>query len=454
MRPVYHYTPAANWLSDPNGLVHAGGLWHLFYQYNPLHDQWGHMAWGHATSADLVEWAEQPPALLEDSEHLIFSGSAVVDGADCGGFGSSAIVALYTGAAQAGGRQVQCLASSVDNGNTWAKFAGNPVLDRNLADFRDPNVFWHAASARWIMVVALSMENRALVLVSATLRDWHEVSTIGPFDWPGRVWECPLLIELPIEGGGTRWLFKVDLLHDGPGSGAVGITGTFDGELFAADCRADGSAAWHTIDGGRDFYAAIAWHEPRDRQGRPCWIGWMGNHGYQAALPSRGWRGMMSLPRRISLRRHDGMLRLVQMVEPAQAASAGPETCHSGTVAGVMISTASRIAISGIGTAAVTLRLRQPGRELVLQMADGRLRLDRSAGFSAAFDTPIDTDLAAGDGVVIWLDHGCMEIESAGGAGWISVQHDLMQTTTMLAIDGPEAVEIVVATMGRSLLTR
>ena len=98
MRPLYHYAPAANWLSDPNGLVHHQGEWHLFYQYNPHGEDWGHMSWGHAVSTDLRHWQELPPALLEDELHAIFSGSAVVDHANTAGLGEEAMVALYTGA--------------------------------------------------------------------------------------------------------------------------------------------------------------------------------------------------------------------------------------------------------------------------------------------------------------------------------------------------------------------
>ena len=101
------------WLSDPNGLVHHGGLWHLFYQYNPHGEDWGHMSWGHAVSPDLANWTERPPALLEDDQFMIFSGSAVHDPQGAAGFGKDALVAIYTGAQlNPTALQTQCLGFS------------------------------------------------------------------------------------------------------------------------------------------------------------------------------------------------------------------------------------------------------------------------------------------------------------------------------------------------------
>src|SRR5581483_47314 len=99
-RPQFHFSPAKNWTNDPNGMVYYDGEYHLFYQFNPLGDKWGHMSWGHAVSRDLVHWEHLSVALPEDKGVMIFSGSAVVDWKNSSGFGKDGkppLVAIYTG---------------------------------------------------------------------------------------------------------------------------------------------------------------------------------------------------------------------------------------------------------------------------------------------------------------------------------------------------------------------
>ena len=131
-RPLFHFTPPKNFINDPNGLVFLDGEYHLFYQHNPEGDRWGHMSWGHAVSRDLLRWEHLPIALREQDGIMIFSGSAVLDAKNSSGLGrddAPPMVAVYTGDGHK--KQTQNLASSLDRGRTWTKFAGNPVLDLN-----------------------------------------------------------------------------------------------------------------------------------------------------------------------------------------------------------------------------------------------------------------------------------------------------------------------------------
>ena len=99
-RPQFHFTPPKNWMNDPNGMVYYDGEYHLFYQYNPEGDKWGHMSWGHAVSKDLLHWEHLPVALREENDVMIFSGSVVADWKNTSGFGKGdkpPLVALYTG---------------------------------------------------------------------------------------------------------------------------------------------------------------------------------------------------------------------------------------------------------------------------------------------------------------------------------------------------------------------
>ena len=239
-RPAFHYTPEKNWMNDPNGMVYLDGEYHLFYQYNPEGDKWGHMSWGHAISTDLVHWREMPLALAEADGEMIFSGSAVVDWKNTSGFGRDGqppLVAIYTGHRE--GNQSQCLAYSTDKGRTWTKYSGNPVLDLHESDFRDPKVFWHAPTKRWIMAVALSLQRKILFFSSPDLKSWTKLSEFGPAGATTGIWECPDLFPLPIEGapGKQRWALLVNVGSGAPagGSGCQYFTGSFDGKRFIAD---------------------------------------------------------------------------------------------------------------------------------------------------------------------------------------------------------------------------
>lgn len=311
-RPAYHFTPELNWMNDPNGLVYVDGEYHLFYQHNPLGNEWGHMSWGHAVSKDLLHWEHLPIALRDEYGVMMFSGSAVVDTFNSSGFAAAdrpPLVAIFTGHSQ--DRQTQDLAFSNDLGRTWTKYAGNPVLDVGEKDFRDPKVFWYEPTKRWVMVVSLAVQKRLQFFESTDLKNWTLLSDFGPAGEPNKLnWECPDLFELPIEDepGKTRWVLEADMGNGAiaGGSGGEYFTGVFDGNKFVADSM---TSQW--VDFGRDFYAPVSWSNIPESDGRRIWIGWMNN--WETCLnPTYPWRSAMSIPRELKLRWIDGKLRLCQ----------------------------------------------------------------------------------------------------------------------------------------------
>ena len=344
-RPQFHFSARRHWINDPNGLVWLDGEYHLFFQHNPYGAQWGHMSWGHAVSPDLVHWQELPLAIAEDEEASIFSGSVVVDSANTSGFGDGRtppLVAVYTACLRRPeGGQEQALAFSTDRGRSFTQYAGNPVLDLGLADFRDPKVFWHAATARWVMVVVLPDARCAKFYASADLKAWQWLSDFAaPFEGDG-IWECPDLIELPDPAGppgATAWLLKVDVFggHPSGGTGARLFVGRFDGTRFMPEPEA--APRW--ADFGADFYAALSWANLPGTPPRALWLAWMNCHRYAKHLPTGDWRGAMSLPRELALARDaQGAWQLLQ--QPAAELQAlrgapldvGTRTLDRGTLA-------------------------------------------------------------------------------------------------------------------------
>ena len=308
-RPQIHFTPAKNWMNDPNGMVYADGTWHLFYQYNPQGNDWGNMSWGHATSTDLIYWTEQAVALTRDELGAIFSGSCVIDKDNTAGFGANAMIALYTSAGETGdvqGKQQQSIAYSTDGGKTFTRYTGNPVIKNNDDNLRDPKVFWHAESSQWIMALAKGWKMGVEFYSSPDLKNWTHQSTFF-LELPGRPsiqWECPDLIHL-----GNKWILLVSVNPGGPilGSGTMYFVGDFDGKAFTAD-NLD-YPLW--LDYGMDNYAGVTWSNTDDRK---VMIGWMNNWQYAGTVPCSPWRSAMTLPRELKLIEYDGKPLLASTV--------------------------------------------------------------------------------------------------------------------------------------------
>jgi levanase/fructan beta-fructosidase len=329
-RPALHFAARNTWLNDPNGLIFHDGVYHLYYQNNPLDNVWGNMSWGHATSLDLVTWTEHPVAISFDDNEDVFSGSIVFDRDNTSGLGTDAappLVAVYTSAFKPGtaleGIQAQSLAYSRDGGYTWTKHTANPVLDRGSADFRDPKVFRYdgGAGSYWVMVAVEATDFQVVLYKSYDLKGWEFLSAFGPANATGGVWECPDLFALPLDGDpeNRQWVLTVNLNPGGPNKGSAGqyFVGDFDGITFTSATTVtqglqdpDRLDEYQWLDWGRDYYAAVSFSDaPHNRR---LMIAWMNNWEYANHIPTSPWRSPMSLAREISLHTIEGKPRLIQ----------------------------------------------------------------------------------------------------------------------------------------------
>ena len=308
-RPTYHFSPLYGWMNDPNGMVYKDGEYHLFYQHNPYGSKWGNMHWGHAISKDLINWEHRPDAITPDALGTIFSGSAVVDTDNTAGFGAGAIVAIYT---QNSDRQVQSIAYSTDNGRSFTKYENNPVLTSDVRDFRDPKVFWHKETQRWIMLLAVGQEMQ--IFSSSNLKDWAFESSFGEGQGAhGGVWECPDLFELPVDGTNEKkWVLLCNLNPGGPfgGSATQYFVGTFNGKEFVNESPS--KTKW--MDWGKDHYATVTWSDAPDN--RRIAIAWMSNWQYANDVPTSQYRSPNSVPRDLSLFTVDGETYLQSAPSP------------------------------------------------------------------------------------------------------------------------------------------
>lgn len=281
-RPQFHFSAARNWLNDPNGLIFYKGEYHLFYQHDPdsMRGAGINMHWGHAVSPDLLHWKELPIALSPIGTHQRYSGSAVIDWQNSGGFQTGAEPAMVAFHTLTGVGQT--LAYSNDRGRTWKDFEPHPVL----ADpDRDPKVFWHEPSRCWVMV--LYNEGHFVFYNSPDLRHWTRQSSIG------EVYECPDLFELPVDGDAqrTKWV-----LVNGDGNYRIG---GFDGKSFTPESpvlRGD----W-----GRSLYATQTWNDIPAADGRRIQLAWL-----RGEYPRMPFSQQMSFPCQLTLRSFPEGIRL------------------------------------------------------------------------------------------------------------------------------------------------
>ena len=299
-RPVYHHTPAWGWMNDPNGMFYKDGVWHLYFQYNPYGSQWENMTWGHSTSTDLMHWKFEGTPVQPDAWGTIFSGSAVVDHNNTAGFGNGTVVAMYT---SAGENQTQSLAYSTDNGKTFTKYEGNPIITSNTPDFRDPHMFWNEDIKKWNMILAEGQHMN--IYSSDDLKAWKLESQFGAeYGNHSGVWECPDLMKLRVRGTDKyKWMLICNINPGGPfgGSATQYFVGDFDGKKFTCETAPE-VTRW--MDYGKDHYATVTFDNAPD--GRRVAMAWMSNWQYANQVPTKQYRSGNSIPRDLDLYEYEG----------------------------------------------------------------------------------------------------------------------------------------------------
>ena len=402
-RPLYHHTPPYGWMNDPNGIFYKDGVWHLYFQYNPFGSQWENMNWGHSTSRDLIHWTYEGVPIQPDALGVIYSGCCVVDKDNVAGFGKNAVIAFYT---SAGTSQTQSIAYSLDNGKTFTKYAGNPIVTSNVPDFRDPKVFWNEDTQLWNLILAAGQQMS--IYSSKNLKDWTFESHFGEgYGNHDGVWECPDLIKM-----GNKWVLLCNINPGGPygGSATQYFVGHFDGHKFTCE-SAPTITKW--LDYGKDQYATVTFNNAPN--GRIVAIPWMSNWQYGNHVPTLQFRSANGLPRELGLFSYQGESYISVKPSPEVFKAFSNKTSTK-------LQPASYIEVTNIkGNASITLKNNQ--NEEVVMVYDakkGTFSMDRNqsgvSDFSSEFKA-VTTSPTYGaiSGLQIFVDKSSVEVFDVDG---------------------------------------
>ncbi|MET9660717.1 GH32 C-terminal domain-containing protein [Streptomyces sp. NPDC006510] len=440
-RPDYHYTQLASHTSDPNGLVHHEGEYHLFHQDSGQ--------WAHAVSTDLLHWRALPVALpVSDFGHT-WSGSCVVDPDDTSGLfgGRAGLIAYYTSyhPDRPGGNQCVRVAFSKDRGRSWQWHGTDPVVQNPGGpdggwDFRDPKVVRDTDRDQWVMVV--SGGDHVRFFTSTDLLHWVYRSSFGYGDWvTGGVWECPDLFPLPVDGDldRVRWVLALSTgaVRSTDGSAAEYFLGDWDGTAFTTTNQAGTPLR---AEAGRDYYAAMTFYGLPD--GRRVQLGWLSNWDYAFSAPTGAWNGQLGIARELTLTGKGLVQRPAVEVETLRTASTTIEdvTVRPGSadplsaLRGRSYEIQAEIALPGTGAATeFGFRLRTGGDRRTLvgyDVGTGKLFVDRSASGADDFTehfagrTDAALPLATIDGerrlqIRLFMDTSSVEV--FGGDGLVTI---------------------------------
>lgn len=407
-RPVYHHTPAYGWMNDPNGMFYKDGVWNLYFQHNPYGSQWENMTWGHSTSTDLVHWKFQGDPVQPDALGTVFSGSAVVDKENTSGFGKGAVIALYT---SAGESQTQSMVYSTDNGKTFTKYEGNPVITSNVPDFRDPHMFWNEDIKKWNMILAAGQHME--IYSSDNLKDWKLESSFGEtYGNHGGVWECPDLMKMKVRGTNKeKWMLICNINPGGPfgGSATQYFIGDFDGHKFTCESKPE-VTKW--MDYGKDHYATVTFDNAPE--GRRVAIAWMSNWQYANQVPTLQYRSGNSIPRDLGLFEYKGETYCSVVPSPEMTAARSKKATKS-------LSESCEMVVNLKGNATITLSNDKGEKVVILYDAKAETfsmdrtksgKMDFSNDFAATTKAPTYGKISQ---LRIFIDKSSIEVFDAEG---------------------------------------
>ncbi len=439
-RPQFHFSPRVGWTNDPNGLVYYNGRYHLFYQHNPFGVNWSNMTWGHATSPDLLHWIEEGDALYPDKLGTIFSGSGSVDFNNTTGFqtdpnGLAPLVLMYTynGPSMRYGEPAsQALAYSLDDGKTFVKYSGNPTLPHIVGGNRDPKIFWHDETSRWIVALYLDGEDYAL-FASKDLKSWEEICRIEKLGCS----ECPDIFPLPVDGDkkNVKWVFW--------GGNGKYLIGTFDGTTFKRESEPL-DAKW----GGND-YAAQTYS---DTPGRRIQFSWMNGGQY----PDMPFNQQFTVPRELTLRTtHEG-IRLFTYPIKELATLRGDKlelTAQETKDAIEYAPTSGKSSDYNLLDVELTLKASQDAGEICVALRGQKILLNLTTKTLLYAD--VEAPLSNVDGVVklrLVLDRTSLEIFANEGASQIAkcFVYEDENDASVLSVSGARVEKLDVWSMNRA----
>lgn len=418
-RPEFHYTNPSGWLNDPNGLIYHEGVFHIFYQHYPENINWGPMHWGHAVTKDFHVFENKQIALYPDELGTIFSGSMVCDTNNSAGFGEGALVAVFTYHQDT--IESQGIAYSLDHGETFTKYDGNPIIQLEHAkDFRDPKVFWHQETKCWVML--LVAYDRVVFYISDNLKEWEKTGEFIPEEEFDGVLECPDVFRLNVNGDEEAYdVLTVSV--GGPTFGMKCYIGEFDGKVFTATQK-----GYQCIDLGMDNYAAVTYNGISDQASRVVAIGWQNNWNYARQIPADTWRGIMTLPRVYGLRKQNESIILIQKpVEEIDALFENDVTYSSDLIIPLERPVARlKIPLEDEERIEITLEYAEQAVNITVDNVLGIIELDRS---HTSFDDQhymkkltkalIDKDVA--DILNIYIDYNTLDLFVSDGSSMTSL---------------------------------